>query len=236
MIHSQPLKLSVIIKALNEEQHIEAAIRSALLAIQPFNAEVILADSLSTDRTVEIARQFPVVITQLRNAADRRCGVGPQLGYQVAAGEFIYILDGDMELDPAFLPLALKALENDPKLAGVAGLVEEESDASYQFRGRKRREREREAGEVLWLDMGGLYRAAAITGVGFSVCTKVPTGGNNALFWLSFALAILRWMILPFDTSTLKVPEADPPLPSFAVMVMVQLLFILGATPENTPV
>jgi hypothetical protein len=72
-----------------------------------------------------------------------------------------------MELDPGFLPAALQALEADSKLAGVAGLVEEESEASYQFRGRKRRQREREAGDTGWLDMGGLYRASAIREVGY---------------------------------------------------------------------
>ncbi len=163
----QSVKVSVIIKALNEEGYIEAAIRSALLAVEPFGGEVILADSLSTDGTVEIARQFPIVITQLKHAADRRCGVGPQLGFQVARGEFIYILDGDMELDPQFLAHALQAMMDDPKRAGVAGLVEEKSEASYQFRGRKRRRREGEPGSPPWLDMGGLYRAVAVNETGY---------------------------------------------------------------------
>lgn len=163
----QPVKVSVIIKALNEERHIEAAIRSALVAVAPFAGEVILADSLSTDATVKLAQRYPIVITQLQNAADRRCGAGPQLGYQVACGAYIYILDGDMELDPEFLPAGIAALDSDPGLAGVGGLVDEESEASYQFRGRKRRQREREPGETAWLDMGGLYRASAIQQSGY---------------------------------------------------------------------
>lgn len=166
---SQPisLKVSIIIKALNEEGHIEAAIRSARVAIERVGGEVILADSVSTDNTVEIARHFPVTIVQLKNTGDRRCGVGPQLGYQVARGEYIYILDGDMELDSGFLPAALNAMENDPRLGGVAGLIEEQSAASYQFRGRKRRKNEGMAGEVKWLDMGGLYRCSALQQVGY---------------------------------------------------------------------
>lgn len=129
--------------------------------------EVILADSGSSDGTIEIARRYPITIVQLRDCRQRRCGVGPQLGYQQARGEFVYILDGDMELDPGFLPAALAAMAGEPRLAGVAGQVREESDASYQFRGRRRRGVERIARQCEWLDMGGLYRATALREVGY---------------------------------------------------------------------
>ena len=156
------VRVTVIIKALNEEAHIGAAVSSALAAIGTLGGEVILADSGSTDRTVDIARQFPITVLQLKNPAERRCGIGPQLGYQMARGEFVYILDGDMELDASFLAAALDAMHGDSRLGGVAGLVEEQSDASYQFRGRKRRGAGAIAGNCEWLDMGGLYRAAAL--------------------------------------------------------------------------
>jgi glycosyltransferase involved in cell wall biosynthesis len=161
------VRVSVVIKALNEERHIEGAIRSALAAVAAVGGEVILADSGSTDRTVEIAQSFPVTVVQLSNPAERRCGVGPQLGYQLARGEFVYILDGDMELDPLLLPSALAAMDADAKLGGVGGLVEEESDANFQFRGRQRRGAEGIARVCEWLDMGGLYRAAALREVGY---------------------------------------------------------------------
>ena len=93
------VRVTVIIKALNEAKHIDAAISSALAAIARVGGEVILADSGSTDRTVEIAARHPITVVQLRHRAERRCGIGPQLGYQNARGEFIYILDGDMELE-----------------------------------------------------------------------------------------------------------------------------------------
>ncbi len=167
MPRSEDLKVSIIIKALNEEAHIEMAVRSALAAVQKMGGEVILADSLSTDATVDIARRYPITIVQLKNPAERRCGVGPQLGYQVARGRFVYILDGDMEMDPDFLPLAIAEMEQDPALGGVGGLIEERSTASYQFRGRKRRKAEGVAGKVRWLDMGGLYRRSALEQAGY---------------------------------------------------------------------
>lgn len=161
------MRVSIIVKALNEERHIDAALRSALDAAADIGGEVILADSGSTDRTVEIARQLPVTVLQLCHPAERRCGIGPQLGYQVARGQFVYVLDGDMEIDRDFLPTALEVLAANPRLAGVAGRVEEESDASYQFRGRKRRAAEWRAQACEWLDMGGLYRVEALREVGY---------------------------------------------------------------------
>jgi GT2 family glycosyltransferase len=162
------VRVSVIIKTLNEERHVAAAIESALVAVdRAGGGEVILADSGSSDRTIDIARRYPIWVVQLRDPRERRCGIGPQLGYQRARGEYVYILDGDMELDPGFLPRAIEAMEQDPRLGGVAGVVEERSCASYQFRGRKRRGQERVARDRQWLDMGGLYRASALRDVGY---------------------------------------------------------------------
>ncbi len=163
----KPVIVSVVIKALNEERHIEQAIRSALEAVRVVGGEVILADSGSSDATVTIARRYPVRIVRLRDVEERRCGIGPQLGYQVAGGRYVYILDGDMELDPAFLPHALEAMDGNPQLGGVAGMVEECSEASYQFRGRKQRNSESRPGIAPALEMGGLYRREALEQVGY---------------------------------------------------------------------
>ena len=46
-------RVSIIIKALNEEKLIAETIESALRAVSRVGGEVILADSCSTDRTVE---------------------------------------------------------------------------------------------------------------------------------------------------------------------------------------
>ena len=101
------VKVSIIIKTLNEEENIRRAIKSSLAAIEG-RGEVVVADSASTDHTIEIAKEFPITITQIKNPAERCCGVGPQLGYQHCSGEYIYILDGDMELKAAFLKRAIE--------------------------------------------------------------------------------------------------------------------------------
>ena len=160
--------VSVIIKALNEEARIAPAIESALRAIAGVGGEVILADALSDDRTVEIARGYPITIVQLARAADRGCGSGPQLGFQHARGEFVYLLDGDMELRPGFLEAALPHLRSESGLAGVGGLIEYPQVLSIEYRARRLRRRADESpGYVNHLSCGGLYRAEAIRRVGY---------------------------------------------------------------------
>ncbi|MET1756157.1 glycosyltransferase [Novosphingobium sp. RD2P27] len=162
------VRLSVIIKALNEEKHIEAAITSALAVVDAVGGEVILADSASSDRTVPIAQAYPVRIVQLEHPDERCCGIGPQLGYQHARGEFVWIADGDQVLNPVFAQEALALLLDNPDLAGVAGTVNEAVIQNLEFERRSKIKPEMTAGirDMKWLSQGGIYRRKAIEEVG----------------------------------------------------------------------
>ena len=160
--------VSVVIKALNEESGIVATIESALRAVSRVGGEVVLADSCSTDSTVELAMKYPVRIVQLINANERCCGVGPQLGYQHSSGEFIYLIDGDMQLLDGFLEEALDILAQRPDVAGVGGRVVELNTESLEYVSREQRAAvHRHAGSVDRLDGGGLYRRSAIEEAGY---------------------------------------------------------------------
>jgi glycosyltransferase involved in cell wall biosynthesis len=160
--------LSIVIKALNEERNIARTLRSALNAAAGLSAEVILADSKSTDRTVEIARNFPVTVVQLENAHERSCGIGAQLGYQHARGEFILVMDGDMEVEGVWLGKALDYMRSHPEVGGVGGVVDDINLDNIEFRARQQRKpKDMMPGEVERLDMGGLYRCQAIESVGY---------------------------------------------------------------------
>ena len=166
MIEIKPL-ISIIIKTLNEEKRICKCIESALAALHDYHGEVILADSGSTDGTLRLASAYPIKIVRLADRSERRCGIGPQLGYQYSIAPYVYILDGDMELDSNFLRAAIHSLDRDPQLAGVAGLVREYSEENVQFRSRVARNEEGIPGPVDRLNMGGLYRREAVDSVGY---------------------------------------------------------------------
>lgn len=160
--------VSIVIKALNEERHIAAAIESALVALGGMNGEVIVADSGSTDRTCDIARQYPVKVVRMRNVADRSCGAGAQLGFQYSGGRYVCLIDGDMQMRPGFLAAAVQFLDDHPDIAGVGGMLRERESTSLEYRKRNVAEYAgRQAGPVGRLDGGGLYQRAAIESVGY---------------------------------------------------------------------
>ncbi len=164
------IRVSIIIKTLNEEKNIRRAIESSLDAVAARGGEVVIADSASTDRTIEIAKQFPVTIVQIKNPDERCCGIGPQLGYQYTRGDYVYILDGDMELKAPFLQRAIEILDSEPDVAGVGGYIHEMRVENLEVQGRvKRFQRFRlnQPPRVECLNGGGLYRRAAIEDVGY---------------------------------------------------------------------
>jgi len=163
------LPLTIAIKALNERDRIAETLRHAVAAAHLCGGEVLLADSGSQDGTIEIARQFPIRIVQLARPEDRCCGAGAQLAFQEARGRYFYLLDGDMLLDPAFLPAAIAFLESHPEVAGVGGELREQVVVNQEFAIRAQAaSRLRPEGETVGnLDGGGLYRRSAIESVGY---------------------------------------------------------------------
>ncbi|HEY4162560.1 MAG TPA: glycosyltransferase [Dongiaceae bacterium] len=159
----------MIVKTLNEAGKIETCLRSILGSTDPAATEVIVADSLSDDATVEIAKRFPVRVVQLLNKADRGCGSAGQLGFQYARGERILLLDGDMELAPEFLPAAHRALDADPRLAGVGGqIIDRVMTLEFQRRAQTHKKAgNAEPGLKQHLNGGGLFRAEAIRQSGY---------------------------------------------------------------------
>jgi glycosyltransferase involved in cell wall biosynthesis len=167
MVEKSHPAVSIIIKALNEERHIAAAIESALAALAGIDGEVILADSGSDDRSIEIARRFPIKVVQLSNVGDRSWGAGAQLGFQYSCGRYLCLMDGDMRLHRDFLSSALEFLERNSAVAGVGGFIIDREISNLEFEQRNRRhDPDRGVGAVSRLNGCGVYRRSAIESIG----------------------------------------------------------------------
>lgn len=162
------MSVTIIIKALNEADHIESAIRHALKAAEAVGGEVILADSGSTDGTTDIAKRFPITIVQLENWDERRCGIGPELGFRHAKMPFVAITDGDMEVDAGFIVEALEFLKKNADYAGVSGSIKEMSLDQLEYQRREQRKPpDMKSGDVDRLNGGGVFRREAIEQTGY---------------------------------------------------------------------
>ncbi|HFP9386483.1 TPA: glycosyltransferase family 2 protein, partial [Raoultella planticola] len=91
-----------------------------------------------------------------------------QLGWLFSEGDYLLLLDGDMELEPGFLDTAIAFLEAHPEYAGVAGSVEMDDASNYEFKSRKQRlHLIYPLGDTDHLGGGGLYRRSAIEKIGY---------------------------------------------------------------------
>jgi glycosyltransferase involved in cell wall biosynthesis len=146
------LPLSVVIITKNEEEQIEACIESVFAACRGVSAfEVILVDSASTDRTVERAHEYPVTILQIPEAYASN-GAGRFVGDQVARGELVLHVDGDMTLTDEWLPRAIDYLRTNEDTVGVEGCLDESTQADVT--------------EVDYIAGVALYDAAELAAIG----------------------------------------------------------------------
>jgi len=121
------MDVAAVIIARNEEGVIARSIESVLLALERGIAaglfrsqEVWLVDSASTDRTVEIARRFPISIARLRTGWRLSAAAGRATGARLASGRVLLFVDGDYVLDADWLLHAWRILEQ-PRVGGVIG-------------------------------------------------------------------------------------------------------------------
>lgn len=204
---------SIVVKAYNEAGKIGACLRSILAVTGPgtdfADVEVIVADSLSQDDTIAEASRYPVRIVQMVQGSDRSCGAGAQLGFQVATGDYLLLMDGDMELEPGFLPAAMAALRADERLAGVGGHVREMT-LTLEFQQRMvRPDKNMKPGPVSHLGGGGLFRMAALRDVGYLANRNLHSLEE---FDLGVRLRAAGWRLARIDVDQVRhFGHATPP-------------------------
>lgn len=206
--------ITASIKTFNEAKGIEKTIDSIDRQLAAYPHEVIVADSLSTDNTRELASAKGATVVSLLHPEERSCGVGHQLGYLHSHGEFLLLMDGDMELDEGFIDAAVAFLQSHPDYAGVAGRVTMDEGSNYEFKSRKQRiDRIYPLGDCDHLAGGGLYRRSAIEKVGYLT--------HRGLHGYEEAELGIRLLSAGFKLHRLDVPyfsHTSHTLPTFAML------------------
>jgi len=116
--------ITIIIPAKDEEASIARCIESVFIALEGIKSfEIILVDSYSLDRTVEIAKQYPIRILRLKKNWPKSPAAGRYLGAINSNSKYISYLDADMAVHKDWIKNGLKALEENKNLAGVTGVL-----------------------------------------------------------------------------------------------------------------
>lgn len=124
---SNDILLSVVIISRNEEKNIARCIESVLKALKHIQrSEVILVDSASIDRTIQIAIQYPIKILQLRPEWPLSPAAGRFIGFLNSRGRYIHFQDGDTTMFEDWFSQALPVLEREKDVAGVVGIITQE--------------------------------------------------------------------------------------------------------------
>ena len=115
-------KLSIIIPAYNEENTIYKLVNKVLASIKKYklNAEVIIIDDNSTDKTHAIVKalaQRNPTIKLIRHNINKGKAEALKTGFDYSNGDIIIIQDADLEYDPFdYFPLLLPILNGKSKV------------------------------------------------------------------------------------------------------------------------
>lgn len=88
---SEDTEISIIIRAYNEEKHIERLLDGIRSQKTSFGYEVVLVDSGSTDKTVDIAERYGVKIVRI-TPAEFSFGFSLNKGIEMASGDYCVIV------------------------------------------------------------------------------------------------------------------------------------------------
>jgi len=127
------MKLSVVVTVFNEEDNVIPLCEKEYEALEGIDYELILVDDGSTDNTVENVRKIANSRTKLL-VFNKNYGQSTAMtaGIDVAKGEYIVTMDGDLQNDPSDIPNMLAKLE-ESGLDVVAGVRANRKDG-FVFR------------------------------------------------------------------------------------------------------
>lgn len=125
---TQP-SFSIVIPVRNEELFIERCIKSLInLDYPPDKYEIIFIDNGSTDRTVQIIKDYDIKVLILENA---KVGAVRNAGANEAKGEILAFTDGDCIIPSNWLTTASSYLQNTPNIGAVGGACLAPEDGTW---------------------------------------------------------------------------------------------------------
>ncbi|MBT9169613.1 MAG: putative glycosyltransferase EpsJ [Syntrophomonadaceae bacterium] len=178
----EPL-VSVIVPTYNEEADIRSTI-DALLALDYEKKEIIVVDSASTDKTVEILKEYEKGNQIILYLESSRCGVSSarNLGIREANGEIVIILNADVILPSDFIRRILTHYEKGADFVLVESRVENINHVFPQWIQAQHLLFYQDRNDILWTEGFSCRKGAAIDVGLFPEALAANTAGEDAVF------------------------------------------------------
>ncbi len=125
------MKISVVVPLMNEEENVKYLIEEVDKALKDYDYELILVDDGSTDNTVEEIKKHMNDKTKLV-ILNRNYGQTSAMaaGIEVASGDVIVTIDGDLQNDPRDIPMMIEKLNEGYDV--VAGIRAKRKDEPFR--------------------------------------------------------------------------------------------------------
>jgi glycosyltransferase involved in cell wall biosynthesis len=107
-------KLSVVVCVYNEEQNIQPLVENITSSLKNIDYEIVYVDDGSTDKTVKriLELKHPrLSLVEFRKNYGQSSAMAAGIDY--SSGEYIVLLDGDLQNDPADIPMMLNLAEKE---------------------------------------------------------------------------------------------------------------------------
>ncbi|WP_320673906.1 glycosyltransferase family 2 protein [Prochlorococcus sp. MIT 1341] len=132
---TSPKELSVVVPIYNEEESLPELVDQLLAALRPAFAtfEIVLVNDGSTDRTAEVLAELSNQVKEIVGVLLRKNygqTAAMAAGFDIAIGEIVVSLDGDLQNDPADIPLLVDKLREGYDL--VSGWRYKRKDSALQ--------------------------------------------------------------------------------------------------------
>jgi glycosyltransferase involved in cell wall biosynthesis len=109
-----PLRVSIVIPALNEQRTLPAVVAAVFAALPDRELEVVIVDDGSSDDTPRIVEKLAAEDARVRCARHERPlgkGSAVRTGFALATGDVLVIQDADLEYLPGDIPSLLRPLD-----------------------------------------------------------------------------------------------------------------------------
>lgn len=213
------MKVSIVVPVLDEE----SAIAAALCSLKPFDAEVIVVDGGSRDRTAEIARQNGVKLIASPRGRARQMNAGAA----AATGDILLFLHADTRLPPSAIDEVTAALDDPRRVGGRFDLKLDDERAIFRLIGflislRSRVSKVATGDQAIFVRrgifqaMGGFREIPILEDIDF--CRRLKRMGKIACLRSYVVTSARRW-------------QKDGVARTIVLMWLLKLLFLIGVSP-----